>query len=132
MGRQGDAYLFLAAGGVPGLGELYLLLFGLGTAAAIIPAVSCYFGGRGRAATVWRPFLYGLAVLIGAPAGAAGAYVSMVGLEHVLQFGLDKSFLTVALTCLPGLFIGGGLVPFGIARLLTRPKVGREGTEGDW
>jgi hypothetical protein len=120
MGKLSEAYLLLGAGGVPGLGELFVLLFGLGTAAAVLPAVSCFLGGRGRTSIIWRPFTYVLAVLIGAPAGAAGAYATMVGLDQILHLGLGKSFLTVILISLPGLFIGGGLVPFGIARLLTR------------
>jgi hypothetical protein len=128
MGALSETSLPLGAGGVPGLGELYLLLFGLGTAAAVIPAVSCYRGGRGRTPVIWRPAIYVLAVLAGAPAGAAGAYATMAGLDRILQLGLDKSFLTVTLTALPGLFIGGGLVPFGIARLLTRANAGRGGT----
>jgi hypothetical protein len=124
MDRQSEAYLLLAAGGVPGLGELYLLLFLLGTAAAVIPAVACYRGGRERTAIIWRPVIYVLAVLIGAPAGAAGAYASMAGLDQILHFGLNGTILTDVLTALPGLFIGGGLVPFGIARLLTRANAG--------
>src|SRR5437763_17153560 len=102
MDRQSEAYLFLGAGGVPGLGELYMLLFGLGTAAAVIPAVACYRGARGRTDIIWRPVIYVLAVLIGAPAGAAGAYATMAGLDQILRFGLGKSFLTVALISLPG------------------------------
>jgi hypothetical protein len=124
-------YLRLAAGGVPGLGELYPLLFGLGTAAAVLPAVSCYRGLRGRTPIIWRPVIYALAVLVGAPASAAGAYATMVGLDHILQFGLGKSFLTVTLTALPGLFIGGGLLPFGIARQLTTANAGRDGAVSD-
>ena len=65
------------------------------------------------------------------PAGAAGAYATMAGLDQILHLGLGKSFLTVALISLPGLFIGGGLVPFGIARLLTRASGGRDGTVSD-
>jgi len=131
MGRQSESYFLLGAGGAPGLGELYVLLIGLGTAAAVFPAVSCYRGGRGRTGIIWRPVIYVLAFLIGAPAGAAGAYASMAGLDQLLHLGLDKSFLMVALISLPGLFIGGGLVPFGIARLLTRATAGRDGTASD-
>jgi hypothetical protein len=107
------------ATGVPGLGELYLLLFGLGTAAAVLPLVSCYYGARGRRSVLWRPVIYVLAILVGAPAGAAGAYASMAGLDHVFQFGPGKSFLMVVVTTLPGLFIGGAYLPFVIARRLT-------------
>lgn len=131
MGEVSETCLPLAAGGVPGLGELYLLLIGLGAAAAVIPAVACYRGVRGRTPVIWRPAIYVSAVLVGAPAGAAGAYASMVGLDHILQLGLGRSFLTVALTCLPGLFVGGGLVPFWIARWLTRLTAGRDGTVND-
>jgi hypothetical protein len=125
MDRQSEAYLVLGAAGVPGLGEMYLLLFVLGTAAAVIPAVFCYRGGRGRTPIIWRPIIYVLAVLIGVPAGAAGAYYAiMVG-------GRNSSVLTYILTALPGLFIGAGLVPFGIARLLTRENTGWDRTPSD-
>jgi hypothetical protein len=52
MGKLSEAYLLLGAG-VPGLGELFVLLFGLGTAAAVLPAVSCFLGGRGRTFLGW-------------------------------------------------------------------------------
>jgi hypothetical protein len=120
MGKLSSAYLLLGAPGrVPGLGELFVLLFALGTAAAVLPAVPCFLGGR-RTSIIRGPFTYVLAVLVGAPAGAAGAYVTMLGLDQILHLGLGKSLLTVILISLPGLFVGGGLVPFGIARLLTR------------
>src|SRR4051812_2053687 len=66
MDRPSETYSLLGAGGVPGLGELYVLLFGFGTAAALIPAVSCFRGMRGRTPLIWRPVIYALAVLVGA------------------------------------------------------------------
>ena len=105
-------------------GPALLLLFVLPAALAIsLPSVGCFLGVRGRKPIIWRFFIYLLAILIGIPAGAAGGYATMLGLDYLLRLGPGKPVLFVFMSCLLGLFIGGGLVPFGIARLFTKPKV---------
>jgi hypothetical protein len=53
----------------------------------------CFLGERGRKPIIWRPFIYLLAILIGAPAGAAGEYVTMVGVGQLLHFGPGASYI---------------------------------------
>jgi hypothetical protein len=105
----------------PGLQEFFLMLLFGATVAIVLPPIFCFIGQRGRTPIVWRAVIYLLAILIGAPAGAVGGYASMLGLQHLLRMGLGAAFLDKVVIILPGMLIGGGLVPFAIARLLTRP-----------